>query len=70
MLLLKKPLALPVLYHTSAPTQQIDSYKVPNSTLKPDLCKILENEMIESTAPPQQPHKWGTTLFGTHCRSN
>ena len=35
MLLLKQPLILPFLYHKSATTGQIDSYKVSNSKLKP-----------------------------------
>ena len=64
MLFLKQPLILPFLYHKSATKCQIDSYKVSNSTLKPDLCKFAKTEMIESTAPPQQQNKRGTVLLG------
>ena len=53
MLFLKQPLILPFLCHKSATTCQIDSYKVSNSKLKPDLCNCEENEIIESTNPPQ-----------------
>ena len=53
MLFLKQPLILPFLSHKSATTCQIDSYKVSNSTLKPDLSNCLKTEMIESNAPAQ-----------------
>ena len=53
MLFLEQPLILPFLCHKSATTCQIDSYKVSNSKLKPDLCSSVKTEMIESTAPPQ-----------------
>ena len=57
VLFLKQPLILSFLYHKSTTTSQIDSYEVSNSKLKLDLCICVETEMIESTAPPQQPHK-------------
>ena len=65
MLCLKQPLILPFLCRKSATTSQIDSYKVLNSKLKPDLCNCLKLEMIESTAPPQQPHKRGIIFWDT-----
>ena len=52
------------LYHKSATTCQIDSNKVPNSKLKPDLCNCVKTEIIESTAPPQWPHLLGTIILG------
>ena len=61
---LKQPLILPFLCHKSATMCQIDSNKVSNSELKLDLCNRVENEMIESTAPLQQPHKQGTICLG------
>ena len=64
MLFLKRPLILPFLYHKSATTCQIDSSKVSNSKLKPDLCNFVKTEMIESTAPPQQSHKRDTIFLG------
>ena len=42
-----------------------DSYKVSNSMLKPDLCNCVKIEVIESAAPPQQPHKHGTIFWDT-----
>ena len=60
---LKQPLILPFLFHKSATTGQIDSYKVSNSKLKPDLCNCAKSEIIEFMAPPQQQHKGGT-IFG------
>ena len=50
---LKQPLILPFLCHKSATTCQIDSYKVSNSKLKPDLCNCVKIEIIEFTTPPQ-----------------
>ena len=41
-------------------TSQIDSNKVLKSKLKPDLCKCVKTEIIESMTPPQQRHKRGT----------
>ena len=64
MLFLKQPLILPFLCHKSATTCQIDSYKVSNSKLKPDLCNCVKAEMIEFTAPPKQPHKQGASFLG------
>ena len=62
MLLLKKPLTLPFLCHKSATTCQIDSNKVSNSKLKSDLYECVKTEIIEHSAPSQQPHK-GRTIF-------
>ena len=53
MLFLKQPLIWPFLSHKSTATGQIDPYKVSNSKSKPDLCKCVKSEIIESTAPPQ-----------------
>ena len=47
---LKQPLNLLFLCHKSATTCQIDSYKVSNSNLKPDLRNCVKTEMIESMA--------------------
>ena len=62
MLILKQQLTLPFLCYKSAITSQIDSYKVSNSKLTPYLCNCVNTEKIESTAPPQQPHKNCTIL--------
>ena len=70
MLFLKQPRILPFLCHKSATTCQIDSYKVSNSKLKPDLCNCVNTVKIESMAPPQQPHKLGTTFLGHPVESN
>ena len=67
MLLLKQPLILPSLYHKSATTSQIDSYKISNAKLKPDRCNCVKTEITKSTAPLQQQHKGGT-IFGTPCK--
>ena len=64
MLFLKQPLILAVLCHKSATTSQIDSYKVSNSKLRPDLCNCVKKAGIESTAPPQQPYKRGSIFLG------
>ena len=64
MLFLMQPLILPFLCHKSATTCQIDSNKVSNSKLKPNLSKCVNSVVIESTAPPQQPHKRGTNFLG------
>ena len=64
MLFLKQPLMLPLLCYNVTTTGQIDSNKVSNSTLKLDPCNCVENEMVKSTAPPQQPHKRGTNILG------
>ena len=66
MLFLKQPLILPFRYHKSAITCRIDSNEVSNSKLKAELCSCVKTEMIESTAPPQQPHK-RSILFLRHC---
>ena len=63
MLFLKQPFILPFLCHKSATTCQVDSCEVPNSKMKPDLCNCVKTEIIESMAPLQQPHKWGTVSF-------
>ena len=55
------------LRHESAVTFQIDSNRVSNSKLKLDLCSFVKTKVIESTAPPQWPHK-RVQLFGTPCR--
>ena len=65
MLFLKQPLILHFLCHKSATTRQITSYKVSNSKLRPDLCSCVKIEMIESTAPVQQPHKRGKFFWDT-----
>ena len=67
---LKQPLILPVLYHKSATTCQIDSNKVSNSKLKHDLCNCAKTEITESMAPPHQLHKRGTTFLGHPVNSN
>ena len=66
MLFLKQPLMLPFLRHKSRTTRQIDSNEVSNSKLKPDLCNCVKLEIIEFTAPSQQPYKWGTIILGHH----
>ena len=57
MLFLKQrkqpPIILPFLGHKSATMCQIDSNKVPNSKLKPDLCNYGKSEITDSTSPPQ-----------------
>ena len=53
MLLLKRPLILHFLCHKSTTICQVDLNKVSNSKFKLDLCNCVENEIIESTAPPQ-----------------
>ena len=53
MLFLKQSLILPFLCHNLATTCQIDSNKVSNSKLKPELCNCVSIEITESTAPPQ-----------------
>ena len=61
MLFLKQPLILPFLCYKSSTTCQIDSNKVSNSKLKPNLCNCVKTKMIEST---QQPRRWGTNFLG------
>ena len=53
VLSLREPLILPILCHKSTTTSQIDSFKVSNFKLKPDLYHCVRNELIESAAPPQ-----------------
>ena len=60
----KQPLMLPFLYHKSATTCQIDSNNVSNSKLKRELWSCIKSEIIESKAPPQQPHIRGTGIMG------
>ena len=50
---LKQPLIVPFLFHKSGTTCQIDSYKVSNSKLKPDLYNSVKIKIIESAGPPQ-----------------
>ena len=64
VLFLKQPLILPFLCHKSTITCQIDLYKVSNSKLKPDPFNYVKTKIVESTAPPQQPHKQGTHFLG------
>ena len=63
MLCLKQPPILPFLCHELATRCQIDSKKVSNSKLKLDICNCVKTEIVESTAPLQQPHKRGR-IFG------
>ena len=63
MLLLKKPLILPFLCHESASTCQIEANKVANSKLEPELWNCAKGEVIETTAPQQEPLK-RSTIFG------
>ena len=63
MLFLKQPFILSVLCHKSATICQIDSCKVSNSKLKPDLRNCVKTKIFESMAPPQQPHQRGTIFF-------
>ena len=70
MLFLKQPLILHFLFHKSATIGQMDTYKVSNSKLKPDLCNCVKIKIIESTAPPQQPHKRGTMFLEHLVYSN
>ena len=67
MLFLNQPLILPLLYHKSVTTCQIDSYKVSNSMLQLGLCNCVITEIVESTAPPQQQHK-RAQLFSDHAQ--
>ena len=46
VLFLKEPLTLLFKYYKSAIMCQIDSYKVSNSNLKPDLCNCAKTEII------------------------
>ena len=61
---LKQPLNLPFLCHKSATACQIDSNKVSNSKLKPDLHNWAKTEISESVAPPHQQNKWDTNFLG------
>ena len=65
MLFLQQPLSLHFPYHKSATACQIDSYKVSDSMLKPDLCSCVKTDIIEFTAPPQQSHKLVTIFWDT-----
>ena len=49
MLFLKQPLVLPLLCNKSATTFQVDSYKVSDTELKPDLYSCAKTEVMEST---------------------
>ena len=64
MLFLKQLITLPFLYHKSATTRQINSYKVSNCKLKSYLCNNTKSEIIEFIAPPQQPRKRGKFFLG------
>ena len=46
-----------------APGPPIDGCS--NCKLKLDLYNYVKTDMIESTAPPQQPHNWGTIFLDT-----
>ena len=48
MLFLKQPLFMPFLYDKSATTCQIDSYKVSNFKLKPDLCNCVKTKIKDN----------------------
>ena len=63
MLFLKQPLILHFLCHKSATTCQIDSNKVSNSKLRPDLCDLVKIEKTGLLAPPHQLQKRGTNLL-------
>ena len=69
MLTLKQPLILPFLFYKSATTCHIDSNKISNSKLKPNLWNCAKSEIIESRAPPQMPDKRGT-FFGHSIERN
>ena len=64
-MLFLKQLTLPFVCDKSATTCQIDSNKVSNSKLKPDLSNCAKTKIIESTAPPQQQYKRGTLFWDT-----
>ena len=64
MLFFKQPLILPFLCHKSATTCKIDSSNVSNSKLKPDSYNYVKTKTIESSAPPQEPHKRSTIFLG------
>ena len=66
MLFLKLSLILPFLCHKSATMCRIDSNKVSNPKLNPDPCKCAKIEIIESTAPSQQPNERGMMFLGYH----
>ena len=63
MLFSKQPLSWAFLCHKSAITFQNDSCNLSNSKLALDLCNCIKTEMVESKAPPQQPHKRGTIFL-------
>ena len=67
MLFLKQPLFLPFLCHRSATTCQIDSNKVSKPKLKLALSNptVYKTEIIESTAPAQQPRKRSAIFWDT-----
>ena len=64
MLFLKQSLIAPFLCHKSATKCQTDSNEVSNSKSKPDLCNYVKTNKVESTAPPQQPHKRSRMFLG------
>ena len=71
MLFFEKTTYLPFLYHKSATTCQLDSYKVSNSKLKPDLCNCAKAEIIESMASPHSSNTKGTqSCWDTLCISD
>ena len=63
MLSLKQSLISSFLCHRSATTCQFDLNMVSYTKLQLDLCNCVKAEIIESTAPPQQPHKLCTIFF-------
>ena len=64
MPLLQQPYTFYFFYHKSATSYQIISKKVSISMVKPDLCNRVRIETIDTIAPPQQPHKLGTSFWG------
>ena len=64
MLFLKQPHFGPILCPKSATTCQMDSRRAANSKLKHEPCNLVKTEIVEFTAPPQQPYKRGTIFLG------
>ena len=64
MLFLKQPLIVSFLCHKSATTSHIDSNKVSNCSLKPNLCNSAKTEITENTASPQQLTQTGHNFLG------
>ena len=64
MQFLKQPFVLVFLF-SAINHCQIDSNKVSNPKLKSDLRNSAKIEIIEFTAPAQQPHKQGRIFLDT-----